>query len=62
VKHFHLCPPLRDDPQGYLAFIENLIASRRFDVLLPTHEQRVTRVLLRSPGLRSLAVEVAMSS
>ncbi len=39
VRKFHRCPPLRDDPKGYLAFIENLIASRRFDVLLPTHEQ-----------------------
>src|SRR5215472_7240708 len=36
---FHRCPPLRDDPIGYLAFIEKLLAARRFDVLLPTHEQ-----------------------
>src|ERR1700759_1963402 len=39
VKKFHRCPPLRDDPKGYLAFIETLISSERFDVLLPTHEQ-----------------------
>ncbi len=39
VKRFHRCPPLRDDPKGYLAFIEALLASGRFDVLLPTHEQ-----------------------
>jgi len=39
VKKFHLCPPLRDDPEGYLAFVEALLASRGFDVLLPTHEQ-----------------------
>jgi predicted ATP-grasp superfamily ATP-dependent carboligase len=39
VKKFHRCPPLRDDPKGYLAFIEALLASGRFDVLLPTHEQ-----------------------
>jgi predicted ATP-grasp superfamily ATP-dependent carboligase len=39
VKKFHRCPPLRDDPRGYLEFIEALLASRRFDVLLPTHEQ-----------------------
>ena len=39
VKRFHRCPPLRDDPKGYLAFIEGLVASPSFDVLLPTHEQ-----------------------
>ena len=39
VRRFHRCPPLRDDPAGYLAFIEKLLAERRFDVLLPTHEQ-----------------------
>ena len=26
VKRFHRCPPLRDDPKGYLAFIEALLA------------------------------------
>jgi predicted ATP-grasp superfamily ATP-dependent carboligase len=39
ASKFHRCPPLRDDPAGYLAFIERLLASGRFDVLLPTHEQ-----------------------
>jgi predicted ATP-grasp superfamily ATP-dependent carboligase len=39
VRKFHRCPGLRRDPAGFLAFVENLIASRRFDVLLPTHEQ-----------------------
>ena len=39
VRKFHRCPPLRDDPAGYLAFVELLLASNRFDVLLPTHEQ-----------------------
>jgi predicted ATP-grasp superfamily ATP-dependent carboligase len=39
VGKFHRCPPLRDEPAGYLAFIERLLASGRFDVLLPTHEQ-----------------------
>src|SRR6478672_7809486 len=36
---FHRCPPLRDDPAGYLAFIEDLLSRRGFDVLLPIHEQ-----------------------
>ena len=39
VRKFHRCPGLRTDPAGFLAFIEHLIATGRFDVLLPTHEQ-----------------------
>jgi len=56
VRKFHRCPPLRDDPLGYLAFVEKLLASNRFDVLLPTHEQgflfaRVAERLKTSAGL-----------
>ncbi|GIQ77507.1 hypothetical protein [Bradyrhizobium sp. RD5-C2] len=39
VHKYHHCPPLRSDPAGFLRFVERLLASRRFDVLLPTHEQ-----------------------
>lgn len=39
VKRFHRCPGLRDDPAGFLAFVENLLATQHFDVLLPIHEQ-----------------------
>jgi predicted ATP-grasp superfamily ATP-dependent carboligase len=39
VRKFHRCPPLRDDPAGYLAFVEALLGTNRFDVLLPAHEQ-----------------------
>ena len=39
VRRFHRCPPLRDDPAGYLHFIEKLLATESFDVLLPIHEQ-----------------------
>src|ERR1700688_4886371 len=39
VAKFHRCPGLRDDPAGFLAFIENLMAAQHFDVLLPIHEQ-----------------------
>lgn len=39
VRKFHRCPGLRRDPAGFLAFVENLIATGDFDVLLPTHEQ-----------------------
>jgi predicted ATP-grasp superfamily ATP-dependent carboligase len=39
VSKFHRCPGLRDDPAGYLSFVEKLLVERRFDVLLPVHEQ-----------------------
>src|SRR5204862_6629768 len=39
VRKFHRCPGLRNDPAGFLAFVERLLARERFDVLLPTHEQ-----------------------
>jgi predicted ATP-grasp superfamily ATP-dependent carboligase len=39
VRKFHRCPGLRDDPAGYLAFVELLLTTRKFDVLLPIHEQ-----------------------
>jgi len=49
VRKFHRCPPLRDDPKGYLAFVEQLLARGHFDILLPTHEQGFlfSRVALR---------------
>src|SRR5579859_78080 len=53
VRRFHLCPPLRDDPAGYLAFVEDLLATGGFDVLLPIHEQGFvfSRVKERLPGI-----------
>ena len=39
VSKFHRCPGLRDDPAGYLSFVEKLLLERPFDVLLPIHEQ-----------------------
>jgi predicted ATP-grasp superfamily ATP-dependent carboligase len=39
VQKFHRCPELRDDPAGFLSFVENLLATQHFDVLLPIHEQ-----------------------
>ena len=63
VSKFHRCPGLRDDPAGYLSFVEKLLAERPFDVLLPVHEQgfvfaRVkgqleTRIGLALPGFES---------
>ncbi|MFH1342034.1 MAG: ATP-grasp domain-containing protein [Pseudomonadota bacterium] len=39
VRKFHRCPGLQDDPAGFLAFVERLLATGNYDVLLPTHEQ-----------------------
>jgi hypothetical protein len=39
VARFHRCPPLGADPQGYVAFVKDLLARQTFDVLLPIHEQ-----------------------
>ncbi len=58
VKKFHRCPPLRDDPKGYLAFIEALLVSGPFDVLLPTHEQG----FLFARGQERFAGKVALAS
>ncbi len=39
VQKLHRCPGLRDDPAGFLRFVEDLLTSQHFDVLLPIHEQ-----------------------
>lgn len=39
VSRFHRCPGLRDQPLAYLSFMLDLLSRRRFDVLLPIHEQ-----------------------
>jgi predicted ATP-grasp superfamily ATP-dependent carboligase len=39
VQKFHRCPGMRDDPAGFLGFVEQLLAAGHFDVLLPIHEQ-----------------------
>lgn len=39
VTKCHRCPPMRDDPLGFLAFVEELLKRGRYDVLLPIHEQ-----------------------
>jgi predicted ATP-grasp superfamily ATP-dependent carboligase len=58
VQKFHRCPGLRDDPAGFLRFVEALLAARHFDVLLPTHEQGFlfARVRQRLEGHAGLAL------
>jgi len=56
VRKFHRCPGLRTDPAGFLAFVQRLLSTRHFDVLLPTHEQgflfaRVQELLAGRVGL-----------
>ena len=56
VQKFHRCPGLRDDPAGFLRFIEGLLTAQHFDVLLPIHEQgflfaRVQERLMDRAGL-----------
>ena len=57
VAKFHRCPGLRDDPHGYLAFVCDLLARQRFDVLLPIHEQG----LLFAKVLPALASRVGIA-
>jgi predicted ATP-grasp superfamily ATP-dependent carboligase len=58
VRRFHRCPGLRTDPAGYLAFVERLLETGSFDVLLPTHEQGFlfARVQQRLEGRIGLAL------
>lgn len=58
VARFHRCPPLGADPAGYLAFVLDLLAGGRFDVLLPIHEQGFlfARVLDRIRPLAAVAL------
>lgn len=58
IRKFHHCPGLRTDPAGYFAFVERLIETGRFDVLLPTHEQGFlfARVRQRLEGRIGLAL------
>lgn len=58
VRKFHRCPGLRTDPAGYLAFVERLLGTGHFDVLLPTHEQGFlfARVRQRLEGRIGLAL------
>jgi predicted ATP-grasp superfamily ATP-dependent carboligase len=47
VSRFHRCPAMGVDPAGYFAFVCDLLAGGRFDVLLPIHEQGFLFAALR---------------
>jgi hypothetical protein len=58
VRQYHRCPGLGSDPAGYLAFLLELLKQKRFDALLPTHEQGylLAKVLGRFAPLTGLAL------
>jgi len=58
VRKWHRCPGLRDDPAGFLSFVEKLLAAEAFDVLLPIHEQGLAfaRVQRRWQGRVGMAL------
>ena len=39
MRRVHRCPPSGADPLGYLQTLEQVVARRGIDVVLPTHEQ-----------------------
>lgn len=60
VRRFHRCPGLRDDPLGYLAFVEALVTRERFDALIPIHEQGY--VLAAAPSRLQARTGLALPS
>lgn len=60
VRRFHRCPPMGTDPEGYRDFILALLAERRFDVLVPIHEQGY--LLAKIEGRLAPHVAVALPS
>jgi predicted ATP-grasp superfamily ATP-dependent carboligase len=56
VRRYHRCPGLGVDPLGFLSFVLELLASGRFDVLLPIHEQGLLFAKVRDRMLTHAAV------
>lgn len=56
VRRFHRCPGLGVDPEGYLAFVLDLVSRQHFDVLLPIHEQGFAFARIREQLQRHVAV------
>jgi hypothetical protein len=63
VRKVHRCPHAGADPLGYLDRLDEVVAQRRIDVVLPTHEQAWllagARPLL-APGVRVAVAEPAV--
>lgn len=56
VRKYHRCPGIARDAEGYLAFMLNQVATRRFDVLLPIHEQGFLFAKVRDRICRHIAL------
>lgn len=56
VRGFHRCPGLGVDPAGYVAFVLDLVSSRRFDMLLPIHEQGLALAKARDALAHHVAI------
>ncbi len=58
MRRVHRCPRPGADPLGYLEAVRRVVAERRIDVVLPTHEQ-AWLFAAASPPLSDLPVAVA---
>jgi len=59
VRRVHRAPPAASEPLGYLRTLEEVVASRRIDVVLPTHEQAWLLASARPLLAASLPIAVA---
>ena len=59
MRRVHRCPRPGADPLGYLEAVRRVVAERRIDVVLPTHEQAWLYAPAASPPLSDLPVAVA---
>ena len=58
VRACYVCPGFSGDPAGYVAFLQQRLRAKRYDVLFPTHDQAflLARVASRFRGRVGLAV------
>ena len=59
ARRVHRCPGAGSDPMGYLLRLEEVVAQRRIDVVLPTHEQ--AWLLATARPLLAAGVRVAVA-
>jgi glutathione synthase/RimK-type ligase-like ATP-grasp enzyme len=63
ARKVHRCPHAGADPLGYLDRLDEVVAQRRIDVVLPTHEQAWLHAGARpllAPGVRVAVAEPAV--
>lgn len=62
VRKVHRCPHAGADPMSYLQMLETVVAKRRIDVVLPTHEQAWLLAVARPLLAADVRVAVADAS